>query len=374
MADRRPRTDSEPVRIAVIGAGSIGQVHARLAAAEPDCRLVAIADPAPGAAALATELGATWYPDHHDLLAREWIDGAVVAVPTGLHAEVGIDCAAAGVHLLVEKPIAGRLDDGLRLVDAAASAGVRILVGHHRRYDPAVETARAIVRSGELGRLVLVTAVWAARKPDDYWAASWRSAAGGGPVLINLIHDIDGLRHICGEIAQVQAFTSRAIREFEVEDSAAILLRFANGAIGTITASDVAVSPWTWEAGTNDNPAVAWSGQNSYRFMGTDGSLEFPNLVTWRHDGATPGDWGVPLVARPVGLGPRDARANQLRHFCAVIRGHEPPRVDGRDALGTLAATLAVHEAAASGRPVAPAPTGAPGPGGDRPPTADARA
>ena len=138
-----------PVRIAVIGAGVIGRVHARLVAAEPEARLAAIADPTPEAADLAAELGAAWYADHGELLANERIDGAIVAVPTGLHATVGIACAAAGVHILVEKPIADSVPAGLELVAAAEAAGVRVLVGHHRRYDPAVETARDLVRSGE---------------------------------------------------------------------------------------------------------------------------------------------------------------------------------------------------------------------------------
>jgi len=351
-----------PVRIAVIGAGVIGRVHARLVAAEPEARLAAIADPTPEAADLAAELGAAWYADHGELLANERIDGAIVAVPTGLHATVGIACAAAGVHILVEKPIADSVPAGLELVAAAEAAGVRVLVGHHRRYDPAVETARDVVRSGELGRLVLVSAVWAVRKPDDYWDAAWRSAAGGGPVLINLIHDIDCLRYICGEIMEVQAASSSAVRGFDVEDSAAIVLRFEDGVLGSIAITDAAVSPWSWEAGTNDNPAAAWSGQNSYRFMGVNGSLEFPNLVTWRHEGAAPGSWGQRYIAAPRGLGPRTARADQVRHFCAVVRRDVPPRIDGRDGLATLAATMAVHEAAATGRPTRPADVSGQGP------------
>jgi len=345
---------ADPARIAVIGAGVIGRLHAGLAAAEPACRLVAIADPEPGTANLAREFGATWYDDHERLLADEPLDGVILAVPTRLHAPIGLACASAGVHMIVEKPLADSVVAGLELVEAAEATGVHVLVGHHRRYDPAVEDARAIVRSGGLGRLVLVSAIWAARKPDDYWTVDWRRSPGGGPVLINLIHDIDCLRYICGEIVEVQAVTSHAIRGFEVEDSAAILLRFEGGALGTVAISDAVVSPWNWEAGTNDNRVVAWSGQNSYHFMGTSGSLEFPNLVTWHQAGDPATGWGRPFVATPHGLGPRSAHAAQLRHFVAVIRGDEQPTIDGRDGLATLAATMAVHEAATTGRPVPP--------------------
>ncbi len=321
---------------------------------------MALADPDPAALELARELDAAWYPDHASMLANETLDGAIVAVPNALHMTVGKACASAGVHMIVEKPVADTVESGLELVEAAEAAGVRMLVGHHRRYDPAVERARAVVQSGDLGRLVVVSAIWAAHKPESYWNVDWRREPGGGPILINLIHDIDCLRYICGEIVEVQAITSNAIRGFKVEDSAVILLRFEAGALGTVTLSDAAASPWNWEGGTNDNPAVAWSGENSYRFMGTRGSLEFPNLVTWGQQGDRATGWDLPFRATPLGLGPRAAHAVQLRHFCAVIRGDERPRVDGRDGLATLAATLAVHEAAATGRPVAPLDVRAP--------------
>ncbi len=355
-------TPAAPVRIAVIGAGLIGRTHVRLAAAEPACDLVAIVDPAPEAEALARQVGASWYADVQALLAAEAIDGAIVAVPNALHLPVGRACAAAGVHMIVEKPVADTVAAGLELVEAAEAAGVRMLVGHHRRYDPAVQDARTILQSGELGRLVAVSAIWSARKPDDYWKVGWRSEPGGGPILINLIHDIDCLRYLCGEIAEVQAMASDAVRGHRVEDSAAILFRFESGALGSIVLSDAAVSPWNWEGGTNDNPGVAWSGENSYRFMGTHASLEFPNLAVWSHAPGGPDDWGRPLVVRPQGVGPRGAHAAQLRHFCAVIRGDETPRIDGRDGLATLAAAMAVHEAVATGKPAVPASVGATSP------------
>ena len=242
MADRRRSRPAaiRPLRIGVIGVGSIGRVHARLLADDPDCLLVALADPTPAGGELATELGVTWYRDHETLLAEESLDGVVVAVPTALHASVGLACVSAGVHMLMEKPITDELPAGRDLVSAAEAAGVRIVVGHHRRFDPAVERAREIIAGGELGRLVLVSAIWAARKPDDLLAGRVAVGARGRiRSCINLIHDLDCLRHICGEIVEVSAaIASRAVREFEVEDTAAIVLRFANGALGDRRHSD----------------------------------------------------------------------------------------------------------------------------------------
>ncbi len=343
-----------PARIAIIGAGVIGARHLRLALAEPACRLVAIADPAPEAAALAQEAGVAHYRDFEEMLAREEPEGAIVAVPTALHAPVGIACAKRGVHLLMEKPITETVAAGRALLAAVEAAGVRLAVGHHRRFDPAVEAAREIVGAGEIGRLLAVSATWALRKPDAYYEAAWRRRPGGGPVLINLIHDIDSLRHICGEIESVYAETGREGRGFEVEDTAAILLRFENGALGTVTASDAAPSPWGWETATGDNPMIPATGENCCRFLGTLGSLDFPRLELWRHEGPGPGSWDQPIAreARPVSE--RAALERQLRHFCRLVRGEEAPRVSGADGLATLAATVAILESGRRRAPVAP--------------------
>jgi len=341
------------VPIAVIGAGIIGARHARLAVAEPKCRLVALVDPAPAAAELAAELGVPHYAEPEAMLASETPEGAVIAVPNDLHAPVGIMCAERGIHLLMEKPVAESVAVGRSIVEAAERAGVAMMVGHHRRFDPALEAAKRIV-ADEIGGLIAVSAMWSARKPDPYYDVAWRRQAGGGPVLINMIHDIDALRHICGEIVSVYAETVPSRRGHPVEDTAAVVLRFASGALGTITLSDAAPSPWGWEAGTDDNPGIAASGQNCYRFVGATGSLDFPNLTLWRHQGEIPGGWQLPYVSEQRPLGERDSLAWQMRHFCHVVRGDELPRVSGRDGLATLAATMAVHHSASSGGPVSP--------------------
>ena len=118
--------------------------------------------------------------------------------------------------------------------------------------------AKAAIDAGTLGRIAAVSAHFLLYKPQDYFAPAWRRAKGAGPVFINLIHDLDLLRHLIGEVAEVQAMKSNALRGFEVEDSAAMILRFESGAIGTITLSDSAVAPWSWEFAAGENPACAW--------------------------------------------------------------------------------------------------------------------
>jgi predicted dehydrogenase len=344
-----------PTRLGLIGAGLIGRRHAQLMAADPDLALTGIADPSDVGREAARQHGADHYDDFRDLIDRGDLDGVVIAAPNQLHRPIGLACIERGLPMLVEKPIADTFEAGAALVEAAESRGLPLLVGHHRRFHAMVESTHALLRAGEIGELVAVTAIWATRKPDAYFAAAaWRRAEGGGPVLINLIHDIDCLRHFAGEIDEVQAIASNARRKFEVEDTAVALLRFASGALGTVTLTDCAPSPWGWEAGSSENPGIAGTRENCYRFFGTGGSLEFPNLVVWRQENEGAWDWSLPL--RPI---PHPQRANiplaaQLQHFRRVIRGEEPARVSGREGLATLSATLAIKESARLGRPVKP--------------------
>lgn len=342
-------------RIAVVGVGLIGIRHAELVAASADAELAAVADPSQAGVREAIRLGTRHYPDYREMLERERLDGVYVAAPNQLHLEVGLACVERGIPAVIEKPLADTLAAGAALVQAAEAKGVPLLVGHHRRYNPMVEATRELLAGGALGRLVAVNAVWAVRKPEPYFDATWRRTAGGGPILINMIHDIDCLRHFCGEIAQVQAYGSAAVRGFEVEDTAVVAVRFASGALGTITLTDAAPSPWGWEAGSGDNPGIAASGQNCYRFLGTAAALDFPNLTLWRGAGAEPADWSQPVSPRSLPLSKHEALPRQLAHFLAVIAGTEAPRVSGRDGLATLAATLAIKEAIRTGRPAIPA-------------------
>jgi predicted dehydrogenase len=146
-----------------------------------------------------------------------------------------------------------------------------LLVGHHRRYNSMIQKAKTIIDSGRLGRIVAVHGAFWAMKPDDYFDVAWRREKGAGPILINLIHDVDLFRFLCGEIIAVQAMESNAVRGNPVEDTAAILLRFANGAIGSLTVSDSIVAPWSWELTTGENPAYPRQDQFCYLIGGTHG-------------------------------------------------------------------------------------------------------
>ena len=117
------------------------------------------------------------------------------------------------------------------------------------------KAAREAMENGRIGQLAAVECTWAMRKHDAYFDVGWRRRRpGGGPVLINLIHDVDLLRHLCGDVSRVYAEGGSRLRGYQVEDTIAITLRFESGATGTILASDAAPSPWSWELGTGENP------------------------------------------------------------------------------------------------------------------------
>lgn len=336
--------------IAVVGAGAIGRSHVKYIHASDQCELAAIADPAPAAVALAAEFGVPYFANLDQMLARIRPAGAIVATPNVAHVPNALACLARDVPVLVEKPIADTVADAEKLVAAARKARLPLLVGHHRRHNPVLGAARDLVRSGALGRIVTVTAVQTLLKPDDYFDMTWRREPGGGPVLINLIHAVDDLRFMVGDMASLQAFTSNRIRGFAVEDTAVIGLRFANGALGTMTLSDTAAAPWSWELTAAENRAYPQVGADCYFIAGTEGSVAVPSLRRW-HYGAEKG-WMAPLQSEQVAVEPADPLARQIDHFCAVIRGEAAPIISGEDATRTLAATLAVHEAAASGQEV----------------------
>lgn len=339
-----------PTRIAVIGAGLIGRKHLGILKSDPAFEVAGIADPSPAAAAYAQENGFAHFTDTEALLDTTKPDGVVIAGPNVTHRETALACIARGIPAIVEKPVADTVAEALVIVEAAAKAKVPMLTGHHRRYNPIMEAARDFVRGGALGKLVAVNATWLCRKPTDYFNVTWRREEGGGPILINAIHDIDCLRMVVGEIETVQATTANSARGFAVEDTAAAVLTFANGALGTLIVADSVATPWNWEITSHDNPMYPNEEENCFQISGTKGALAIPSLQHWSLDG---GDgWTDPFTRRTLKLTRADPYPRQLHHFARVIRGEEAPVIDVAEGTRTLAATLAIKESARTGRPV----------------------
>lgn len=344
------------VRIAVAGAGLIGRRHIELIRRSDCSELAAIVDPAPAAAALARDSGVPLYRTLTELFATRRPDALIAATPNILHAQNGIECARHGVPVLVEKPIADSLANAEELITAAERAGIALLVGHHRRHSRILAKAREIVQQGRLGRLVAISGSALFYKPDGYFAEGpWRREPGGGPILINMIHEVDDLRSVCGEIVAVQALSSSATRGFAVEDTVTIGLRFGNGALGSFLLSDTAAAARSWEQTSRENASYAtYPDEDCYLIAGVDGSLGVPTMRLKTVAGER--SWLRPMHEEVVAVERTDPLALQLDHFCAVIRGEATPLVAARDALQTLRVTLAIDEAARTGLIVATSP------------------
>ena len=342
------------VRIACIGLGMIGKVHAEVAKQLDECNLLAACDVDKSTKRIAEDLGVTFYDDYQEMIEKEELDGVIIAVPNELHAPVGSACARNGLHMLIEKPIAPSIADTDILINTARENNVSLLVGHHRRFNPLVEATREIIRGGQIGKLVGLSILWAMFKPTDYFQGSfsWRRSKGGGIVLINLIHEIDNIRYICGEITRVHAEISNKVRKFPVEDTASISLHLENGALGSIFISDCVPSLWSYEATTGENPYFFHSSENCYHFFGTEASLEFPRLRRVFYPNKAKSGWQYPVLTEEIQVGPADPYREQLKHFCHVIRGEEMPRTSGEDAKKTLEVILALLESGERGRPI----------------------
>jgi predicted dehydrogenase len=341
---------SKLVRIAVAGAGLIGKRHIEAVMAAPGAVLAAIVDPTDTARAFAAERGAPWFGSLGDMIAANASDGVIIATPNQMHVDNGLECVAAGLPLLVEKPIATDVAAAEKLIAAAEAANVPVLVGHHRRHNQLIQRARAEIESGAIGEIVSVTGITWFFKPDEYFDIEWRRTPGAGPVYLNLIHDIDVMHYLCGPIETVHAVDSNAMRNNVVEDTAIILLKFKSGALGTFSVSDTIVAPWSWELTARENPAYPPTAQPTYFVGGTHGSLELPGLRLWRYREKR--SWWEPIDATQLAFDFADPLICQVNQFAAVIRSEEAPLASGRDGLSALRVVEAVKLSARTGETV----------------------
>ena len=342
-----------PIRLAVIGAGLIGERHARQVASHPDFELAAIVDGNPDRRQLADELGCLFRTSAKDI-APEICQAAIVATPNSDHLTSARICADNGWACLMEKPIADSVTDGEAICEMFETQKLPLLVGHHRRYHPFVGQAQRMLSDGSLGKPVFASVIWAVRKPDDYFKqGAWRLNKDGGPLLINFIHEADLMLGLFGPVANVQAIASNAQRGGPVEDSAAAIMRFESGLLATVVLSDAALSPWSFEGASNENPNIAETGMSSWRIGCTQGSFDFPSLQTWQDAEGGLGDWSRPLKQSLPETERVDPLMEQLTHFAECIRNPSTiPKVSDRDGLNALALVQAVQQSAEQLLPV----------------------
>ena len=344
-----------PVKLAVIGLGLMGSRHVEIVQAFDGCDLVGVCDLNPDLRAIADRHDIPFFQDIGEMLDHTKPDGAILATQSAAHVETFEACARRGVHTLIEKPVADTTEAALRIAELADATNTQVLVGHHRRHNPLVKAAHGIVTGGEIGDLLAVSMMWTLMKPEGYFDIAWRSVKpDGGPVLINLVHELDILRYICGEIDQVFAQGRSTARGFEVEDSVSISLTFRNGAVAVILGSDATTAPWSYEATTGENSLYFNVPENCYYFTGTDGALAFPQMELWKYADHNQRGWQHAIEKSVVPASRADSLTLQLAHFCDVVQGTTPPLVDARDGARSLAAALAILKSIATNAPVRP--------------------
>lgn len=282
----------------VIGAGLIGPRHASHLVSRPDVLLFAIIDHSAKGPHVAAQFNCLLFKNLDEMFDycafqnASLPDAAIIATPNHTHVPLGLKLAAKGVHLLVEKPLAPTPQDCMTLIRACQHYNVKLLVGHHRRFNPYIVTTKDNLH--RLGDLVAMQGTWSLKKPDLYYAEKpWRSSKelGGGAMLINLIHDLDLLQYMMGPVDKVYAellmkqrtnHPNNSGKEYSelVDEGAALTLRFKNGCCGTFICSDNVTSPFSFEAGTGENPTIPFNDSIAgfYRIFGSEGTLSVPDL------------------------------------------------------------------------------------------------
>lgn len=340
-----------PLRLGLAGYGLVGRRHATAISMAPGIELAAVVDPDAASSAAANADGYALFSDLEKAL-DSGLDGMILATPNALHVEQARICVKAGCPVLIEKPIATFASAAMALISEAERRKVPILVGHHRRHNPIIHRAKQIIEEGEIGEIRALQATCWFYKPDSYFeTAPWRRQSGAGPVAVNLVHDVDLMRHLCGEVSSVRAVARPSRRGSENEDVASALLEFANGAVGTITVSDSIASPWSWEMTSGENPIYPRTGGSCYLIGGSQGSLSLPDLRVWRHTGGAP-DWWTPMSASAEIRDNSDPLVNQIAHFADVIRQDAIPLVSGIEGVRTLQVIEAIQHAGKTGEVV----------------------
>lgn len=339
----------EKLALVVVGPGLIGKQHIRLIGENPRCELSAIVAPDHVTNhQIAQAQGVPLFHSLGECLRTKAVEGVIISSPNEFHAEQASQCIRGGIPVLIEKPITVSVAEGEALVALAERNCAKVMVGHHRAHSPLLSLARDTINDGRLGRIVTVMGSAQFSKPAHYFQdGPWRREEGGGPILINLIHEIGNLRSLCGEIAAVQALSSSAVRQFPVEDTVAINLSFTNGALGTFVLSDTAATAMSWEQTSRENPSYpTYDDEDCYMIAGTKGSLAIPTMRLKYYGADTEPSWWTPFHEEILKTQREDPLARQLEHFIQVIEGHCEPLVSAADGLRNLMVTEAVRRSA----------------------------
>ena len=356
------------VRVALVGAGVIGPIHAEVIGELADrIELVAVADhKSERAERVAAEHGGKSFSSLREALAAVEIDVVTVCTPTGRHAEVAIEALEAGKHVIIEKPAEVTVEKTDEIIAAQRRAGTLVAVISQRRFDPATEVAVDAIRSGELGRLTsgIASIDWW-RGQSYYDSGEWRGTwelDGGGALMNQGVHTVDLLVATLGRPVEVTAYTATLAHDrIEVEDVAVGVVKFANGALGVLHASTAAYPGLSARLQVHgdqgsvviDNDELSFihvttqGGQAEEKAYGSK-STSVNQVANYPHASGV----GAQTAGSDPGRLVVDGHRRQYENFLAALAGKDDLRVDLETNRQSIAVITAVYESARTGRPV----------------------
>lgn len=346
------------MKFGIYGGSMIAGFHAQAIQAMEGSELVAVfARRQEAADALANELGCKGYADEDAFFNESGIEIVTIATPSGAHLEPAQKAAAAGVHIICEKPLEVSLERVDKMIDVAEQAGVTLAGIFNRRFNPATRAFKSAVENNRFGNIALAGASirwW--RDPEYYsnsnWKGTWRWD-GGGALKNQGIHAIDLLLHLAGPVKRISATTTRVTHKgIEVEDTAVATLEFASGARGIIEGSTACWSE-------NGNPAEVY-------INGDQGSvvLSDDKFRQWSFRESESGDEQLLdtylIDPRAAAMGANDPAAinaeghsENFQDVVSAIEANRTPSVDGREARKAIALISAIYESAKNnGQPI----------------------
>lgn len=335
------------VRFALAGCGRISTKHLESFRKHAErAELTAVCDVDPVALRTACQsTGAEGYSALGAMLGVGGFDAVVIATPSGLHAEQGIQVARAGFHVITEKPMATRWEDGKRLVKACDDSGVRLFVVKQNRCNSTLQLLKRAVEKKRFGRIYMVNVNVFWSRPQAYYdSAKWRGTweFDGGAFMNQASHYVDLLDWLIGPVESVQAFTGTLARNIEVEDTGVVSIRWRSGALGSMS-----VTMLTYPQ--NLEGSITILGEKGTAKVG---GVAVNEIQHWRFAEPDPDDDHIKdssyQTTSVYGFGHPLYYDNVIK----TLRGETEPETDGREGLRSLELLIATYIAARDGRRV----------------------
>ena len=335
------------IRFALVGCGRIAQNHfASMKQHNERCEIVGVCDIDPKALAAAVEAtGAIPYTSLAEMLAKCDADAFILTTPSGLHANQAIEIAAAGHHVVTEKPMATRWEDGKRMVDACDAAGVRLFVVKQNRRNATLQLLKSAVDKKRFGRIYMVNLNVFWTRPQEYYdQAKWRGTweYDGGAFMNQASHYVDLLEWIVGPLESLHAYTATLERDIEAEDTGVVNLRWRSGALGSMN-----VTMLTYPKNL----------EGSITILGEKGTVRIGGVAVnevqhWDFLEPDEDDQKVKDASYETTSVYGFGHALYYDNVIKVLRGEADPETDGREGLKTLEVLIATYLSARNGKRV----------------------